>query len=864
MSLEQKGGLMKRCGYLNLRWAVTWLVASLLVGSMSAGQADVILEGTDASLSGTVGLEGETSASGNVTVYWNGGNNQIALTSSSSAYSIGAKSGNTLGLYSYQYGFQNTSSAYLQYNRWNIPALAADENRVLNLRRASGRIRGSVTVNGGTLTYLALQASVNNSSVPESATAWVSASGSNSLELPMFAQSNVQVSGSATISSDAGCNVPVSLSTKTVSVGSGAITDVSWSFDVTAEQCATGAIQGNVTTGGLSGENSDVRLSNHYIYASGPEFKSASIPADGNYLISALRAGSYSVYGYSYFQAPYGYLYRPGASSQSVSNGQTTNANLAANVGTLHLHLLLDGLWDSSNTSFLYGQLYNTAGGSSFDSVAPGADQLDLVVGSGVNYLGNTYFQFQAQDNNYTGYQSLYQYFYNDSLSPVRRVVATGDRLAVEHEISTAEAPQTFYIAKPDVSIGRLTISGSMATTTSSGQVSGYTSIYHSVSARSGGVPQNDLSVLLRGIPGTYQMLAQAQGTDGGLYSAPFTLTLGEPFNTPVGSDISQDMTGDAGAAIGSVTFGTVSAPGETSVSYSDIGPADKPNFKVFSGAFKKYYDVRTTAEFDQATICIDYDDAGLSAGGEQRLELSHYVCADAPANTQCEWENITSEGYPDVAANRICGVTDSFSIFAILEPIDSDEDGVTDTLDNCPSTVNADQADLDGDGVGNACETDTDGDGLVDDEDRCPLMVGSNNDDLDADGLGDICDNDVDGDQLDNAVDNCPLFANAGQVDYDADGSGDDCDLDDDGDQVEDIADFCQGTDSSAAIDTQGCSSPQRFVRACPVSATYKTHGQYVSCVANEADKQVAIGLITEEEKGAIVSGTAKTKTGK
>jgi hypothetical protein len=38
-------------------------------------------------------------------------------------------------------------------------------------------------------------------------------------------------------------------------------------------------------------------------------------------------------------------------------------------------------------------------------------------------------------------------------------------------------------------------------------------------------------------------------------------------------------------------------------------------------------------------------------------------------------------------------------------DPIDSDGDGHLDPLDNCPSVANADQADADGDGVGNACE---------------------------------------------------------------------------------------------------------------------------------------------------------------
>ncbi|NOZ00699.1 MAG: hypothetical protein GXP54_02265, partial [Deltaproteobacteria bacterium] len=53
--------------------------------------------------------------------------------------------------------------------------------------------------------------------------------------------------------------------------------------------------------------------------------------------------------------------------------------------------------------------------------------------------------------------------------------------------------------------------------------------------------------------------------------------------------------------------------------------------------------------------------------------------------------------------------------------PLDSDGDGVADFFDNCPFDKNPDQADLDGDDLGDACDDDKDGDAIPNAADLWP-----------------------------------------------------------------------------------------------------------------------------------------------
>lgn len=80
----------------------------------------------------------------------------------------------------------------------------------------------------------------------------------------------------------------------------------------------------------------------------------------------------------------------------------------------------------------------------------------------------------------------------------------------------------------------------------------------------------------------------------------------------------------------------------------------------------------------------------------------------------------------------------------AVSNPIykmsDYDADGVPDIRDNCVQVGNADQADIDDNGRGDACD-DFDKDGVINSSDNCPNIPNRAQKDIDADGIGEECD---------------------------------------------------------------------------------------------------------------------------
>ena len=188
---------------------------------------------------------------------------------------------------------------------------------------------------------------------------------------------------------------------------------------------------------------------------------------------------------------------------------------------------------------------------------------------------------------------------------------------------------------------------------------------------------------------------------------------------------------------------------------------------------------------------------SGTNTFGDHRT-LAQLRCPTAPGDT-CQgnttysgwnsniWNFSTSDDLPILVNPPSCPA-DNPNCRHRITLSDNDNDGIEDINDNCPTTANRDQADLDGDTTGDACDTDKDGDGYPDISDAFPRNA-TEHQDSDSDRIGD------------NA-DNCPTNNNPQQTNRDGDDYGDVCDAfpndptedtDTDNDGIGDNADSCR-----------------------------------------------------------------------
>ena len=254
--------------------------------------------------------------------------------------------------------------------------------------------------------------------------------------------------------------------------------------------------------------------------------------------------------------------------------------------------------------------------------------------------------------------------------------------------------------------------------------------------------------------------------------------------------------------------------------------------------------------DLDNDSLC---DPSDPDDDGDQYSDTDEGICGTDPRNRFSVPLDTDGDGLCD---NGVDDDDDNDTLLDVVEDpdgdgvdlgetnsklADTDSDGVRDDVDNCPVNHNADQLNTDanlalqqnalvqGDSLGDACDDNDDNDGLTD------IQEDTNNNGVHNVGETNAKDPDTDDDGVIDGVDNCPFVSNADQANADAqlaqdpnsgvtgDATGDACDDDDDNDGLTDAQEFAIGTltdnpdtDNDGHLDdVDNCPTVNNFVQS-------------------------------------------------
>jgi len=217
----------------------------------------------------------------------------------------------------------------------------------------------------------------------------------------------------------------------------------------------------------------------------------------------------------------------------------------------------------------------------------------------------------------------------------------------------------------------------------------------------------------------------------------------------------------------------------QPSVSYSVLDGLDGRVKAIGAGAQFRLGPINLYAAVDKIPI-----------GNKSRVEIEKLPWPVAPKymNGTNVYAGMTWVFGPSKSKQKCFDVPKGWIVDKFGCPIDSDGDGVPDSIDECPDTPMGVEVDERG------CPVDSDKDGVPDYLDECPdTPLGVV---VDAKG----CPVDTDGDGVPDYRDECPGTPAGVKVDSRG------CPLDTDGDGVPDYLDECPDTPRGVAVDARGC----------------------------------------------------------
>ncbi len=615
---------------------------------------------------------------------------------------------------------------------YDIEVTATDDavDATADIIRDVARIHGELEVLGGVITRMDVYANASQADGSYSAryhernASWNETS-NDGFELFMVPDEAVTVSGTVQMRTAEGVTVGQQLSSQTVDLVDGGVHDqlVVWdAIDLTSLD--PGGLVGDASAEiGVplpSGELAPMQLLVRATGLSGTPAQGTSVsqsfypstPSEAfQYSFDDLVPGNYRLYAFRYFQDPAAYSYE--WQDVSVVGGSDTTTDFDLPMTLVGTSLSMSGFFTLSD--MLYARAYASGGdgGYAYANAVDGAVSIPVSASeqwrvyqyiARVNGGGAPNAQLEGVD-----YSRPYADVVDGAPSP-RPGYAMNETIEssiVFDVIDTPEDPRLL----------------SSAYVYGSGNVDGVVKRFR---AWGPGTPQEEPAVRLIAEPGTYSLQASATADDGTrLYWPSFTYVVSP------GYDVIDDFVDTPDLDI---TFLGSDFSGLVSVTSSEVGPQPPEGFRFAGANTSVYYDISTAPLYltgSPVQVCVQYEDEVHEewATEEALLRLHHW--GDCGAGVD-EWCDITL-GAPNLVTNEVCGITTSFSPFALFvaEVIDTDGDGVEDEFDNCPEDANAGQEDDDGDGGGNACDPcpldpddDADGDGVCGDVDHCPGTV--------------------------------------------------------------------------------------------------------------------------------------------
>lgn len=657
------------------KWIWSLTGAAALVASLSL--ADVIVL-DPAVITGQVSVSGETITSYHMYAFSSSGLS-AQQTFQPGNYSLTVENGHS---YRSQIlvNLQHTGVNYsrLQVQRNTAVAVDADVGpTVIDFLYSTRRINATINVTGGTVRGYALYGSASqnpeyyyadtykspNTSIGSSVTDWIA----------MVPHGNVQVYGTAYVTTASGTALEISLSSQTVDVSNNPA-NVSWSLDLTA----TGTLTGVASIGPAEKLSSRTVL---YYGVSGTPTQgingNAAVSSNGLFSLQ-LFPGAYDVFVRSYFQNPY-YMLDTQTQRITITANQTLNQNLSRGTGVIRNELDIGGVFDLSDVTQGEVYLYGADRSQTFPSYAIDiATQgvFDVLATPGTWELSTQRIYLNDASDPVLPLSGYYQRSYSrNQYTPTATVTAGQETTLALPEFFLGEANVYLDVAEnggPQVNLRNpqvhLQRNEYDASNTYIGSKQG---VFHGSSTLT---PLAGLRIAVE--PGTYQVYAYANvnGTQT-QFPAGGDLTVYTPQPTAPGPAQPVTLVDDDELTV-ELEFDNVTGGGYSTVTESGLGPHPPDGFQAtcpanIAGCAPRFYDIKTTATFaGEVEVCITAHYTGAN-NIDRLLKLFHYDAASG------QWEQISTargtkiddgDGNPNTFFVKLCGLTDSFSPFAVFQ----------------------------------------------------------------------------------------------------------------------------------------------------------------------------------------------------